>query len=313
MMELDLWSSTFLVGWLAATVRLAGPLLLAALGELFAERAGVLNIGIEGLMLLGALASYLVSWYTGEPWLGLSAGVLAGIIAGSFLAWMYVTVGASQVVVGIIFNILALGLASYIYRLALRDVAGPQTVDMFQALPIPFLSDLPLLGPILFRHTMLLYLTASLVIVAGFVLYRTRLGLNLRAVGENPRAADTAGINVATLRYIGVLISAGAAGAAGAYLVLAQVGQFRESIVAGQGFIALAIVIFGRWDPYKAALAALIFGAADALQLSLQLFQVGLPPQLLLALPYVLTIIAMSGLIGKTRQPEAFMVPYRKE
>ncbi|MEZ5594562.1 MAG: ABC transporter permease [Gammaproteobacteria bacterium] len=313
MMELDLWSSTFLVGWLAATVRLAGPLLLAALGELFAERSGVLNIGIEGLMLLGALASYLATLYTGESLAGTERRCAGRYHCGQFSG---LDVRHSRCQSGRCGYHLQYSCSRpcQLYLSAGAARCGrSQTVDMFDALPIPFLSDLPLIGPILFRHTMLLYITAGLVIVAGFVLYRTRLGLNLRAVGENPRAADTAGINVATLRYIGVLISAGAAGAAGAYLVLAQVGQFRESIVAGQGFIALAIVIFGRWDPYKAALAALIFGAADALQLSLQLFQVGLPPQLLLALPYVLTIIAMSGLIGKTRQPEAFMVPYRKE
>jgi simple sugar transport system permease protein len=165
----------------------------------------------------------------------------------------------------------------------------------------------------LFYHTMPLYLTAALVFVAGVVLYRTTFGLNLRAVGENPSAADTAGINVVNYRYIAVLISTVAAGAAGAYLVLAQVGQFRETIVAGQGFIALAIVIFGRWDPYRAAIAALIFGAADALQLTLQMFDTGVPAQLLLALPYIVTILAMSGIIGKAHQPDALMVPYVKE
>lgn len=312
-MEFDLLSSTFLVAWLAASVRLAGPLLLTALGELFAERAGVLNIGIEGIMLLGALASYLAAWQTGIIWFGVLAGIIVGIVSGTFLAWMYVTVRASQVVVGIIFNILALGLASYIYRLALGQVSGPQTVTMFKTMPVPVLSEIPFLGPVLFNHSLPVYLTAILVLVAGYVLYHSKFGLKLRAVGENPHAADTAGINVSTMRYFGVLISGAAAGAAGAYLVLAQVGQFRESIVAGQGFIALAIVIFGRWSPYKAALAALVFGAADALQLSLQLFQVDVPPQILLSLPYALTIIAMSGIIGKANQPEAFMIPFKRE
>ncbi|WP_315926633.1 ABC transporter permease [Mesorhizobium sp. SP-1A] len=312
-METDLVSSTFLVAWLAAAVRLAGPLLLSALGEIFAERSGVLNVGIEGTMLIGAIASYLAALATGSPIIGLLAAILAGVVVSLFLAWMYVTVQANQVVVGIIFNILALGLASYFYRLAMGGVTGPQKIAMFEPVALPFLSGIPLLGPILFNHTALLYAVMLLVPVAGFVLYRTKLGLRLRAVGENPRAASTAGISVSRMRYVGVLVSGAAAGAAGAYLILAQVGLFRETIVAGQGFIALAIVIFGRWDPYKAALAALVFGAADALQLSLQLFHVGLPPQLLLSLPYLLTVLAMSGLLGKAHQPEALMTSHRKE
>ncbi|MBT53761.1 MAG: sugar ABC transporter permease [Mameliella sp.] len=312
-MELDYATTAVLTGWLAATIRLAGPLLLAALGELFAERSGVLNIGIEGVMLLGALAAYLATWVSGSPWIGLLAGMASGLASGLFLGFMYVTVQASHVVVGIIFNIFALGLASYVYRLALSGVSGIQTVTMFTAAKVPFLSDIPIVGPILFSHTLPLYLTVLMVFVAAFTLYHTAFGLNLRAVGENPRAADTAGIDVTRYRYVAVIISTVASGAAGAYLVLANVGQFRETIISGQGFIALAIVIFGRWNPWLAALAALIFGAADALQLTLQLMNTGIPPQLLLALPYLLTIIAMSGLIGKANQPDAFMRPYRKE
>ncbi|MEY8827133.1 ABC transporter permease [Sedimentitalea sp. XS_ASV28] len=312
-MELDVATTTVLTGWLAATIRLAGPLLLAALGELFAERSGVLNIGIEGVMLLGALAAYLATWTGGNPWIGMLAGMAAGLGSGLFLGFLYVTVQASHVVVGIIFNIFALGLASYVYRLALSGISGVQTVAMFTAKPVPGLSEIPVLGPVLFSHTMPLYLTVLMVFFAAYTLYKTAFGLNLRAVGENPRAADTAGIDVARYRYIAVMISTVASGAAGAYLVLANVGQFRDTIIAGQGFIALAIVIFGRWDPWFAAIAALIFGAADALQLTLQLMGTGIPPQLLLALPYLLTIIAMSGLIGKANQPAAFMQPYRKE
>lgn len=312
-MELDVATTAVLTGWLTATIRLAGPLLLAALGELFAERSGVLNIGIEGVMLLGALAAYLATWTGGNPWIGMLAGMAAGLASGLFLGFLYVTVQASHVVVGIIFNIFALGLASYVYRLALSGISGVQTVAMFTAKPVPGLSEIPVLGPVLFSHTMPLYLTVLMVFVAAYTLYKTAFGLNLRAVGENPRAADTAGIDVARYRYIAVMISTVASGAAGAYLVLANVGQFRDTIIAGQGFIALAIVIFGRWDPWFAAIAALIFGAADALQLTLQLMGTGIPPQLLLALPYLLTIIAMSGLIGKANQPGAFMQPYRKE
>jgi simple sugar transport system permease protein len=227
---------------------------------------------------------------------------------------MYVTVRASQVVVGLVFNVLALGIAATVYRRALGHTALPESIRMFQQIHIPRLSDIPFIGPILFGQTVLLYLTLLLVAAAHFVLLRTRFGLSLRAAGENPKAADAAGVSVARMRYAGTLISGATAGLAGAYLVLAQVGLFRESIVSGQGFIALGIVIFGRWNPWKAALAALVFGACDALQLSLQLLGTNLPPQLLLALPYVITILAISGVFGsKAVAPAALMVPYAKE
>jgi simple sugar transport system permease protein len=287
--------------------------LLAALGEVFAERSGVLNVGIEGTILLGALASYLTCYGTGLPWVGLLAGLAAGLAASLLLAFMYVTVRASQVVVGIVFNMLALGLASFLYQMTLGAAASPEIVPMFEPLQIPFLSALPFVGPILFSHTVLLYLTFAFVALADGVLFRTRFGLALRAVGENPRAADAAGVDVARMRYIGVMLSGASAGVAGAYIVLAQVGLFRDTIVSGQGFIALSIVIFGRWSPWKAAAAALAFGAADALQLSLQMFGAAVPPQLPLSLPYVLTILAISGLFGgKAVQPAALMTPYVK-
>jgi simple sugar transport system permease protein len=307
-------TEAFFVTWLAASLRLAGPVLLAALGETFAECSGVLNVGIEGTILLGALASFLTAHATGMLWGSLLVAMLTGILFNLLLAWMYVTVRASQVVVGLVFNVLALGIAATVYRRVLGESAAPQSVAMFAALHIRGLSDLPLLGPILFSQTVLLYLTLLLVLVASFALYRTRFGLALRAAGENPGAADAAGIPVARMRYIGVLIGGATAGMAGAYLVLAQVGLFRESIVSGQGFIALGIVIFGRWNPAKAALAALVFGACDALQLSLQLGGAHISPQLLASLPYVVTILAISGLFGgKAIQPAALMVPYHKD
>lgn len=309
----DLLSSAFLVTWLSASVRLTGPVLLAALGETFAERSGVLNVGIEGTILFGALASYLATYATDSVWAGLLAALLVGTAVNIVLAWMYVTVQASQVVVGIVFNVLALGLASFVYRLALGTSATPHMVPMFPALHVPVLSDLPLVGPVLFGHTILLYGALVLVAIAHAVLFRTGFGLALRASGENPKAADAAGIDVTRMRYIGVLVSGGLAGLSGAYTMLAEVGLFRETIVSGQGFIALAIVILGRWSPWKVALGAFLFGAADALQLSLQLFGTGLPPQVLLSLPYGLTILAISGLFGRrTDQPAALMQPYVK-
>ncbi|MGD0908232.1 MAG: ABC transporter permease [Candidatus Acidiferrales bacterium] len=306
--------SAFVVTWLSASLRLAGPVLLAALGETFAEQSGVLNVGIEGTILLGALASFLVTYYTGTLWFSVLAAVVVGVTVNIFLAWMYVTVRASQVVAGLVFNVLALGIASTVYRKALGNSAVPESIAMFQPLHIPFIGSLPVIGPVFFGQSVLFYLTIALAFVAHFVLFRTNFGLALRASGENPAAADSAGISVQRMRYAGTLISGAAAGMAGAYLVLAQVGVFRESIVSGQGFIALGIVIFGRWHPLKATVAALIFGACDALQLSLQIFGTRVPPQLLLALPYVVTILAISGLFGgKAVQPAALMTPYVKE
>jgi general nucleoside transport system permease protein len=304
----------FLIAWLSASLRLAGPVLLAALGETFAERSGVLNVGIEGTMLLGALASFLASYWTGITLFAVLIAVFVGVVANLFLAWMYVSVRASQVVVGLVFNVLAFGSASAVYRQSLGNAAGPKSITTFQSLHIPFLSNIPVLGPVLFGQTVLFYITLLLVLAAQFLLFRTTFGLALRASGENPAAAESAGISVSRMRYAGTLISGGAAGMAGAYLVLAQVGFFRETIVSGQGFIALGIVIFGRWNPLKAAAAAAVFGACDALQLSLQIFGTKVPPQFLLALPYLITILAISGLFGgKAVQPAALMTPYVKD
>lgn len=304
--------AAFLTTWLAGALRLAGPLLLAALGELFAERGGVLNVGIEGTVLWGALAAYLGCAATGSPWAGLAAAAITGLAAAALLAWMYVTVRASQVVVGLVFNLLALGVASYTYRVASKG-GFDGSIALLQPVSISGLSTLPLVGPVLFGQPPLLYATLLLAALASWTLYRTRFGLALRAVGENPRATEAAGHGVVGLRYAGVLISGLGAGLAGAYLMLCEVGLFRDSIVSGQGFIALAIVILGRWNPGRVVAGALLFGAADALQLSLQLRGWGLPPQLLLALPYVLTLLAISGLFGRaTRQPSALMQPYEK-
>lgn len=312
---MNLWThldSAFFITWLAAAVRLAGPVLLASLGEIYAERSGVLNIGLEGTLLMGALSSYLVSIYSGSAVLGFFAGGVGGLVVSLLLSFFYLRALASQVVVGMVFNILTGGLATYIYSLVIGDKMSP-TVNMFNALPVPVLQKIPYLGPIFFNQPWPLYLTLGLVIVAQWGLFHTRFGLSLRAVGENPKAAHAAGLNVQRIRTYGVMLSCLGGGLAGGYLVTAQIGLFRDNIVSGQGFIALAIVIFGRWSPLKALFAAFIFGAADALQLSLQLFNNVLPAQLLLALPYLLTILAMSGVIGKTVQPGALTQPYRKE
>ncbi len=300
----------FLATWLAAAVRLTGPLLLAALGELFSERSGVLNVGIEGIILLGALAAYVTAIQTGSPVLGIGSAAVIGLASAAFLAWMYVIIQASQVVVGLIFNVFAMGAASYAFRMALGDVPRVELAPMFEPVSIPFLRDIPVIGSALFEQSLLLYATLALAALGGYVLYRTRFGLNLRAVGEYPRAAAAAGIDVVRMRIICVLISGLGAGLAGAYFVLVQIGLFRDTIVQGRGFIALGIVILARWNPYLAIAAALGFAAMDALPLSLQLFDTGIPSQALVALPYLLTILAVSGVFGRSRNPAALMQPY---
>lgn len=303
----------FITTWLAAAMRLTGPLLLASLGELYSERSGVLNVGIEGTILLGALAAYLGSIWTGSPWIGVLFAIAIGILVNVFLAWMYVIVKASQVVVGIIFNVLALGFAAYSFRALMGDVPQIISAPMLPEVSIPYLRDIPIIGRMFFEQSVMLYITFVLALIAGFVLFQTRFGLNMRAVGENPKAAASAGTDVVRMRIIGVLISGFGAGLAGAYFVLVQIGVFRETIVQGRGFIALGIVILARWNPYFAIAAAFGFAAMDALPLSLQLLDLDIPPQLLVALPYLLTILAVSGLLGRSRNPEALMVPYDQE
>jgi len=306
-------SAAFFVTWLAGSVRLGSPLLLAATGEIYAERSGVVNVGIEGTILLGALASFLAAYATGNALVGIPAALAAGLLANLFLAWLYVSVQASQVVVGITFNLLATGLASYLYRAVLGADALTAMIPMLPVVDNPALLGIPVLGPILLAQPVMFYATLVLVAVAWFVLFRTRFGLNLRAVGENPQAAAAAGIAVRRMRYLGVLAAGGGAGLAGAYLMLCQIGVFRDTIVSGHGFIALAIVILGRWNPWMAAVAAFGFGAADALPISLQMLNLAVPPQALLALPYLLTVLAMSGLFGRVNQPGALMTRYDDE
>lgn len=305
-----LFEAGFIATWLAAAVRLTGPLLLASLGELFSERSGVLNVGIEGTILLGALAAYVASIFSGCPWVGLLAAAIIGVLSNAFLAWMYVIVKASQVVVGLIFNVLAMGAASYAFRMLMGDVARIELAPMMPNVSVPVLRDIPVIGGALFDQSIMLYLTLVVAGLGGWALYRTRFGLNLRAVGEYPKAAAAAGIDVVKLRILGVLLSGLGGGLAGAYFVLVQVGIFRDTIVQGRGFIALGIVILARWNPYLAIAAAFGFAAMDALPLSLQLLNLNIPPQALVALPYILTILVVSGVFGRSRNPTALMTPY---
>lgn len=283
---------------LGTGLRLAAPILLAALGEIFAQRAGVLNIGIEGMILLGALAGFLATERTGNPWLGLCATLPVGMAVGAMLGWFYVVARSSQIVTGIVFNLLAFGIASYVYRLDTPPGSVIQPVAMVPG----FWLGLPL-------PLFLVFLLAGL---SHWVLFRTRFGLDVRAAGEHPRAADAAGLDVSRIRFAGVLLSCLGASLAGGYIVVCQVGLFRDNMVQGEGFTALAIVIFGRWKPGWAVLAALVFGGIDALQFAMQMFHSELPPQVFLALPYLAALVATSGLIGRSVQPASLGIPFRR-
>ena len=300
-----------LPGILAATWRMATPLIYAAIGETFTERSGVLNIGLEGVMLIGAFTAFAAVLYTGSLAMGLLATLLIGLVCGLIFALFTVTINANQIVVGVAFNLLGLGLSGFLYRGLF--VGTPQGVEVFGPVKIPVLSDLPLLGEMLFRHNLLVYGTIILVPAAAFVLYKTAFGLAIRSVGEHPKAADTVGISISSTRYAAVMIGAMLTAVGGATLTIAQTNQFVEGITSGRGFIALAIVVFGRWSPWGVFGTSLLFGAFFALQLRLQaMSSLTIPYQALQVLPYVATIIVLISVGKHSAAPKALAIPYRK-
>lgn len=302
-----------IVNFLSADLRTAMPLLLAATGLIFTERAGIVNIGVEGMMLVGSLAGVAGSFFLGNAWLGVLVAMVAGGLLGLFFAYLVVTARADQVVIGTAFNILGLGLTTSFARVIFGVNTAPPQIDSFKPVAIPVLAKIPILGPVLFNHSELVYLGLILVPVVHFILFRTTLGLKIRAVGEHPRAADTVGINVFKVRYGACIVGGMLAGLAGSYLSLSLLNFFTENMTAGRGFIALAAVIFGKWTPAGTLGAALLFGAGDALQYRLQAANSGIPYQLLLMIPYILTIAALAGFVGRAVAPAASGQPYEKE
>ncbi len=295
---------------LASTWRLATPLIYASIGEVFTERSGVLNIGLEGIMLIGAFAGFAGTFYSGSLLIGLLVALGSGLLCGLLFAVFTVTIKANQIVVGAALNLIGLGLTGFLYRALFAGKS--QGIEAFAPLQIPFLSDIPLVGEVLFRHNILVYGTVVLVLVASFVLYRTAFGLSTRSVGEHPRAADTVGINVTRMRYVGVLIGTTLTALGGAYLTMAHTNQFVEGLTTGRGFIALAVVVFGRWSPKGAFWASLLFGFFFALQLRLQaMSDLAIPYQFLQALPYVMTLLVLISLRGRAAMPKALGVPYQ--
>lgn len=302
---------SFAATTVAAAWRLATPIVFAAIGETISERAGVINIGVEGIMLLGAFTGFATVFATGNLWFGFAAAIGAGLLAGLLFAFFSITIKANQIVVGAALNLLGLGLTSFLFRTYF--VSTGQGVQIAPALDIPVLSNIPYLGPALFRQNALVYSTILVVIAARFLLRRTAFGLTLRAVGEHPKAVDVAGLSVSLYRYCAVLIGGALAAVGGAYLTLAHANQFVEGMTSGRGFIALAVVVFARWSPVGAFFVSLLFGLFYALQLVLQAEpNLGVPYQALQAMPYVVTIIALIVVRNKTDAPSMLGVPYRK-
>ncbi|OGO31453.1 MAG: hypothetical protein A2136_10225 [Chloroflexi bacterium RBG_16_54_11] len=303
----------FISGVLGAGMRLAMPILFAALGEVFAERSGVLNIGIEGMMLTGAFCGFIGSYLTDSPWIGLVFAILGAGLLSLLHAFLSISLGADQVISGIAINLLALGLITLLNRAIFGLRLIPVSAANFESIAIPGLSEIPILGPFLFSHHALVYIGLILVPIIYIVLFKTTFGLRVSSVGEDPRGAEAVGVNVGRIRYICVAIGGVLAGIGGITLSLANLSLFKESIVSGRGYIAIAIVMFGGWNPVSVLGAALVFGLVDALQLYIQSLGITqLPSQLLISMPYVVTILFLIIRFGSS-PPSALSIPYIKE
>jgi simple sugar transport system permease protein len=300
-------------GLLFGALSLSVPLIFGALGGVIGERVGVVNVAIEGQFLFGAFSAALVASLTGNPFLGLIAAMLGGVLVAFVLAAFSIKYLVDQVIVGVVLNVLVTGLTGFLYGALLvpnEDVLNRP--ERFPRWEIPLLGDIPIIGPVLFNQTFIVYLMYGVVAVVAWGLYRTRWGLRLRAVGEHPQAADTVGIKVNSSRFWNVSLAGAIAGIGGAYFTLVSVGQFTKEMTSGLGFIALAAVIFGRWDPIRATLAALLFGFATNLQNLLTVLRTPIPSEFMLMLPYIVTIIAVAGFAGQIRGPAAAGKPYIK-
>jgi general nucleoside transport system permease protein len=295
----------------ASTLRLATPLVLGATGEAVSERAGVLNLSLEGMMLSAAFAAALGSSASGSPLVGVACGVACALVIALLQAWLSVRAGANQLVVGIGINLLVLGATTFAYREIFGGLSR-EVIPSFDAWSVPVLSSLPLLGPALFQQTPLVYLALALVVFTAWVVNKTSFGLALRAAGEDPRAADQAGIPVARVRTLCVLYTGACAGLAGAFLSVSSISTFTEGMTNGAGYLAVTAVILGAWRTSRVLLACLLFGAATALQFLLPALGVAMPTAVLLMLPYLLALAAVSGVVGRSRPPAALTLPFRR-
>ncbi len=303
-----------IIAVLNTTLRLATPLIFAALGGVFTERSGVFNIALEGIMLIGAFTAMAFSYLFGNPWIGVLAAMGAGMLIAAIHAVISIEFKANQVVSGTAINILAVGLTGFLLGTMFEHAGQSPSVNKVAVLPIPGIKEIPVLGEIIANHIPFVYLALLLVAVSYWVLWKTPFGLRIRAVGEHPAAADSVGINVKKTRYIAVILSGLLAGLGGASLSVGLLGIFVKEMTAGRGFIALAAMIFGKYTPQGALLAALLFGFADSLQMLAQTIGIDfIPRQFLIMFPYVLTILALAGVIGSATPPAAGGEPYDQE
>lgn len=302
------------VSLVRGSVLLAVPLVFGALGGVVGERAGVVNIAIESQLLFGAFGAAIFGSITHNPYIGVLAAIVASVLVALVLGVFAIKYRVDQIIVGVVLNVLVYGLTDFLYsQVLVPNGTSLNTTVRFERVAIPGLSQIPVLGPALFRQTILVYVMYVTVPVVWFALYRTRWGLRLRAVGEHPQAADTVGIRVERVRYRALAIAGAVVGIGGAYYTMVSVQSFGREMTAGAGYIALAAVIFGKWDPVRAALAALLFGAATNLQGTLSVVGAPVPSQFMLMLPYVVTILAVAGFVGRSRAPAADGEPYIKE
>jgi general nucleoside transport system permease protein len=305
--------SMSLVGMLQSSLLRSVPITFGALSGVLCERAGVINIAIEGMLLSAAFAGAILGSAAGSLWVGLIGGAAVGGLMAALLAVLAIRYRVDQIIAGTVINILALGLTSYLSARILQEFQDLNNPGRFQGIQIPLLADIPLLGPVLFRNNVFIYLMFIIIGLTHIGLFHTRWGLRVRAVGEHPKAADTVGIRVLYTRYRNVILGGIVAGIGGAYFTLGSVGRFDENMTAGRGFIGLAAMIFGRWTPIGAFGAALVFGFADSLQTKLSILQVPIPSQFLLMAPYVVTIFVVAGVVRRARPPAADGKPYIKE
>ncbi|HXK78122.1 MAG TPA: ABC transporter permease [Oscillospiraceae bacterium] len=309
----EILTAAFLIPLLTAGIRMSVPLILGSVGEVVSEKTGVLNIGLEGQMLTAALISFIVAYYTGSLTLGILAGGISGMLGALLIAFWCVSRRQDQSVVGIMFNIFAIGFTNFLYRAIFGVSTNKAKVEILPTIEIPGLSKIPWLGEILFHQNMLVYLSLVAAFLVLFVLRRTKFGLQIEATGENPKAAQASGIRVRRVRYEGSLFCGFMAGIGGAFLSCGIVGTFTENMSAGRGFICLAVTILARWNPAFAVVAALLFGTVQALQLRLQALGSTLPYQFFVALPYVVTLVSLAVFGWNIHAPSDLGQPYNEE
>jgi simple sugar transport system permease protein len=305
----NVFSVPVVAGILNTMISLATPFLFASIGEVFAQTSGVVNLGVDGIMLLSAFAAFYVALTSGSLWLGLLAAALVGLLMGLLMSFVSVTLKAEQGVSGIGLYMLGLGLSSLLFKELIGTV---KTIEGFKPVDIPLLASIPFVGPILFRNNVLVYAAFLLVPLAWWVLEKTTFGLKIKSVGQNPAAADSLGIGVDRIRYVSVCIGAVLAGVAGASLSISLINLFQDNLTAGQGFIAVALVYFGGWSPVGVLGGALLFSVVNSMQLWMQVLGVKIPSSIAVMLPYILTIVALCVAVNRVRQPAALNKPFER-